>query len=272
MQSNKPLEVQALLGYSQEKTAKLLHLKRGSDQAMRTLGLYLAVSNQIIYRLSEEGLSPASVLFQQEIIELEQTASQAAKVIQPPFIEIEARWEASARFSGALNNILGNNNGRLVLAAGQITVPTVTATRENLIYYGATLIQPGDLVRFPDPIYPIWSMSIDEHYVQDFLLSPQGGGFYLEYHRDQPHYHHAICGSGYYLLARWNASETALQITGFQIPQGHAVYTRKGAIHCDAGLIGRYLVGYTTSEDYSTVLLRSQAEEEIVKIKFESLS
>lgn len=261
--------IQKMSGYSVPTVNKLLTLNRGPNHAnMKTHGLYAIVSNNEIYQFHSDKLSlcfsqPASFR------NLEQEASYPHQISIPPFVEIESTWDSTPSFSGKKNNILGDN-GILLFNHSNIVVPCVKASRELLAFYHATLISPGDFVTFADPIYPIWSMTIQESYVDSFLMTEEGGGFYLEYHQDQPHYHHAINGGGYYLLAKWNSDKTKLLMTGFSIPNGHAVYTMKNAIHCDAGLTGDYLVGYTTSEACSTVLFRLRDDNtQLVNITFQ---
>lgn len=260
--------IQKISGYALPKVNKLLQLNRGPDHAnMLTHGLYAIVRASEVYQVGTDKLS----LCQESstpVRQLEQEVTQPLHIHTPPYTEIDAHWDYTPAFSGSSNNILGDN-GALLLNQLTISIPCITATKETLAYYQATLIKPGEFICFPDPIYPIWSMTIQQTYVADFLMTEQGGGFYLEYHQDQPHYHHAIHGGGYYLLARWNETKTKLQMTGFRIPNGHAVYTNKNAIHCDAALTGDYLVGYTTSENCSTVLFRlSKDKNQMVDIKF----
>jgi hypothetical protein len=256
-----------LTGYSRETLHKLLYLNRGSDDgSMKTLGLYLSVTNHHAYQITSGSVQLVSHTNNQTIINLENTCKTAINTTPPPFLELDAIWDPDPVHSGNKNNILGDN-GRLLLNNPAIEIPCVEATNEFLSYYGGLLIQPGEIVTFPDHIYPIWQMHIRRNYINQFLMTDDGGGFYLEYH-DQPHYHHALNGEGYYLLAKWNHNHTRMQITGFKIPNGHAIYTRKGAIHCDAGLIGDYLVGYTIAKACSTVLLRSLNPEKMVSIHF----
>lgn len=112
-------------------------------------------------------------------------------------------------------------------------------------------------------------MNVGERYVEDFIMSPEGGGFYLEYHTDQPHFHMPIKGGGYYLLARWDDDGIHLHITAFKIPDGCAVYTKQGAIHCDAAMTGDIIMGYNASNHCCTVLLRNAKNtDEKVKLTF----
>lgn len=255
---------EALPGYSEEAINALLDVDRGSPgKNMKTLGLSIGVKNTETYQLTAAGIQLSRELFP---IDLEAKASNPRDVEVPNFLEVKAIWDKSPDLSGAGNNILGEN-GVLFLNEPEIQIPIVKATDPLLAYYGATLINPGDAICFPGSVFPLFYMEIGQDYFRDFVHSENGGGVYLEYHNDQPHFHMPIEGGGYYILARWK-DETHLHITGFEIPDKHAVYTKKGAIHCDAGLTGQLIVGYTIAEDFSTVLLRSGAEKTMTQVTF----
>lgn len=181
---------------------------------------------------------------------------------KPLKLKIEADWDETVREMGE-NNALGGY-GRLSLPLSELAVPTVVATAETLAYYGSTLVKKGDVVQFPGDEFPIFAMTVGDRYIPDYLM--QREGLYLEYHRDQPHYHQPLEGGGYYLLAKWNKAKTKLSMTGFSIPPETAIYTGKGQIHCDAGLWGRIKMGYTEAHDFSTVLWRHGDEK--VGIRF----
>ncbi|MCX6990754.1 MAG: hypothetical protein NTX49_06820 [Chlamydiae bacterium] len=228
----------------------LLNVNRGEPGAnMTTIGLVMAVTNKEAYILkggkldATEGRTTFS-------IDLETKASDLSRIIEsPPYLEIEATWDDKTLSSGSGSNILGDN-GRLILEHSLIEIPAVEATDALLGYYGATLIEEGDLIEFPDNEFPLFFMEVGERYVEDTLMTDAGGGFYLEYHHDKPHFHLPLAGSGHY-----------------RIPDGKAVYTKKGAIHCDAGLKGKLLVGYTLAEDCSTVLLQNKTSKR-VEVRF----
>ncbi len=242
-----------------------LFVDRGSiDGNMTTDELHLVVSKDQTYRIGKNGLElSASALF---AIDLENPISYEKKAQRPPYLEVEANWDKTPCESGSGNNVLGDN-GCLTIPSENIQIPWVEATSETLAYYGAALLKEGDVVRFPDEEYPIFKMTVGPCYIEDFLMTDKGGGFYLEYHHDKPHFHMPIRGGGYYILARWNDEKTKLQITGFKIPDGQAVYTKKGMIHCDAALTGNLIVGYDQADDCSTVLLRT-VDKKKVKIEF----
>lgn len=240
-----------------------LFVNRGSPgENMTTEALQLIARKNQTYCLRKNGLQiSVSGLY---AIDLENQETLPGKIQIPPYLEVAANWDKTPHESGSENNILGDN-GFLILPSEIIDVPVVEADTETLAYYGALLIHDGDLVQFSDAKFPIFKMTVGPRYIEDFLMTDRGGGFYLEYHRDKPHFHMPIQGGGCYILARWkddgkddgNDDGKKLHITGFKIPDGQAVYTKKGAIHCDAALTGTLLVGYDQAEDCSTVLLRT---------------
>lgn len=242
-----------------------LFVNRGSAGAnMTTDSLYLVVKENRVYQLEEDGLTISSPT--PYTIDLETQTIHPEKVQAPPCLDVMADWDRTAHESGLGNNILGDN-GILTIPSEILRIPCVEATNEALAYYGSMLIQKGDVVRFPEEEYPIFRLTVGVHYVEDFIMTEQGGGFYLEFHHDKPHFHMPLQGGGCYILARWNDERTKLHITAFKIPGGCAVYTKKGAIHCDAALTGNLLVGYDQAVDCSTVLLRTPNKEK-TKIEF----
>ena len=86
---------------------------------------------------------------------------------------------------------------------------------------------------------------------------------------------HALFASGYILLGkRLRGSQGAgsaedgsgdksktlqLAVSAFRIPFGHCLYTPPRTWHCDAGLHGRWIVGYTQAPVFETLVLRRPA-------------
>ena len=201
-------------------------------------------------------------------MDLEAEACNPPTIDLPDHLEFVGDWNKEVIASGEGNNILGDNGG-LYIKESHLRIPKVKATTETLAYYGALLIPEKTAIRFPnDAPYPLWKMHIGPNYVKDFIMNEAGGGgYYLEFHHDQPHFHQVLDGGGVYLLAK-QTGENTFHITAFELSNGQAVYTKKGAIHCDAALTGDLVVGYTASEDCSTVLLRTQTENRMVSLEF----
>ncbi|GAA4651144.1 hypothetical protein GCM10023116_34270 [Kistimonas scapharcae] len=236
------------------------------DSNMTALGLHQNVKNTACYSVSPKtGLTEA--ICTEDAINLENYVSaNSDNVDAPHHADITADWINDQTDIGGNENILGDNVILTVDSADTtITIPVVDAEDHALLYYGATLVNAGSQVIFPNDSYPIWKMQLGNYYVDNFLMTDKGKGFYLEYHRDRPHWHQPLSedAGGFYLLAKAagvNASgKTIYHLTGFRIPYGKAVYSRMGAIHADPALTGSvWAVGYSDSEDFSTALVRNR--------------
>ncbi len=243
---------EALPSYSPSLVASMFVDRGEPGQHMKTLDLESVIRGDIAYQFDGHRLVPSALAG----VDLEEAIRDSKEIEKPIRCKVAAVWDKTIISSGAGDNALGGN-GCLQLSRESVDIPCIEATESSLAYYGAKLIRKGEVVRFPTPLFPLWRMSVGEDY---FPAMSKDGKMYLEYHHDQPHYHQSVKGGGCYLLARWNKKGTRLSMTGFRIPDGLAVYTGKGAIHCDAGLTGDLVMGYTASEDFSTVLWRTAAK------------
>lgn len=252
--------------YSETIIRSLVDINRGPKGGnMETLGLVRGVKNGQVYNVAGGTIALSNELF---ALDLEWEATHPSAEAVPDHLEFKAEWDVKTIASGEGNNILGDNGG-LYFEDSTIRIPKVKATRETLAYYGAVLIPENTTVRFPGhEAYPLWKMHVGDNYVRDYIMQENGGGgFYLEYHHDQPHFHMVVNGGGYYLLGK-QIEEGTFHVTAFELCNGQTVYTKKGAIHCDAALTGDLIVGYTASEDCSTVLLRTKTTNEMVDVEF----
>lgn len=244
----------------------LLIFRKGktSESYMRALGWHLKFTKNKSYRVSDKGLVPANNGEPSKKIPKDFMPSEIRK---PRYAVLRGRWNPDTQNQNSIYdkdaNILGENQYFVAnLSDLKVDIPVMEASVETLAYYGAVLVEFGDTVQFPDihAGYPLWVMSLGKDYVQDYLMTPKAGGWYLEWHTDRPHFHMPLSedSGGAYILAK-RVGEDLYHITAFHIPYGKGVYTKAGVIHCDAGLTGhRWLVGYTTSKHYSTVLLRNK--------------
>lgn len=262
-----PFQVQALLPQYDNKTIEgLMNVHRGPEgKRMDTLGLLTVVQSRDVFQVNGKTVKPSSELF---ALDLEQEATHPLRVTQPDHLEFIAEWDPKVFTSGQGNNILGDNGG-FYFNESNLRVPVVKATAETLAYYGAVLIPANTAVRFPNEApFPLWIMEVGNDYVKDYIMTENGGGgFYLEFHHDQPHFHMIVNGGGHYLLAK-KVGENQYHLTAFELSNGQAVFTKKGAIHCDAALTGEIVCGYTASEDCETVLLRTKENNQMVNLNF----
>jgi len=104
---------------------------------------------------------------------------------------------------------------------------------------------------------PVTITNFGPAYARDFLqIDGKGGGAFVEYH-DFPHLHMPIenTARGHFLLGRADGGDYLL--SAFRIPYGQAIYTPPNALHADPFLIGRYLIVYSVTRHYSTVVFRT---------------
>ncbi len=170
---------------------------------------------------------------------------------------ISQKWNNKEKIICNNSNILGDN-GILKLDVNSVDIPVAETTIDNLSFYSTILLKIGDIVQFDiENTLPITTMSIGQNYVKHYLLNEnKGGGAYLEYH-DTPHFHMKLNenSGGHIILGR--IINDICYLSAFKIPYGFAIYIKPNVIHCDGYLVGDYLVVYTKSDNYSTVLIKN---------------
>lgn len=258
-------EISELLPQLREDEIADLFVQRGEGETcLNTLGFHKKVSNKAVYTFDERGVvEAASALF---ATDLESKAKEKEAFASPPaHVELAAEWDNTPSVSGHGKNLFGDN-GCLYVGQDHLSVPVVEATEENLAYYGAVLIKPGETFTFPDDEFWLWFLFAGDKHVPDYLMTERGGGFWLEIHDDQPHINFPVGdGGGSYPLGRWSSSEkTHLHITSFKIPEGHGLYVRKGAMHSGACLSGHFIEGYKTPEQSLTVHMKASRENPVL--------
>jgi len=259
-------KIQQSLPTADRSSAHLLFFERiglSKDSNMTILDLSTVAKSGHVYSLNLQG-------FEEKKKEKSELHIRTLEISQqcdtpPRHAEVDGIWDETVDISGEGNNILGGN-GKFFIDEDKLDIPVMEATQEALAYYGCSLLTLGEWVEFPLPSFPIWTMLIGKDYLKNFIMTSKGGGLYIEYHTDKPHIHMPMNkdASGYYLLVKKVTSAGAkiknkYHLTAFKIPFGKAVYTCKGVIHCDAGLIGEWMVGYDNAHTYSTALIRTDA-------------
>ena len=257
--------------YSEENAREMMVERRGTtkDAYMLTNGLHRVLVRGKKYAITSAGVDEVSS--DKDAIHIQEMYSAAQVRAKRPdkVLDFQAQWLRKGQGGAEANaNILGDN-GRIIIDTVSTTLhlPPIEPTPEHLAYYGAVLLNKGDIVEFPDHAhqYPLWTMSLGASYVADYLMTDKGGGWYLEWHTDKPHLHMPLCedATGTYLLGKEVAPDN-FQVSAFKISPGQAVYTLPGAIHADAGLVGsQWIVGYDMSDDFSTVLVRNADDKKV---------
>ncbi|MDD3518378.1 MAG: hypothetical protein PHQ14_08520 [Chromatiales bacterium] len=168
-----------------------------------------------------------------------------------PHVVVEAEWYAAlAALEAGIEVVHGGSAntfgsmGTLLVPDG-FTIPTVTATRENVRHYGLQLIGDGEVFAASSDRYPIVMMRYDytRDYKKDFLMQKYGGGgVFVETH-DFPHIHVPLSEScGGYIVIGKRVDGRTYHFTAFRIPYGYALYTPSYTIHGDGTLVGEYAI------------------------------
>lgn len=207
------------------------------------------------------------------IIKIELTESEQNMHIlkQPDYITLlEGEWILeAAENQNKERNILGND-GIFITNQKEIKLKKQIATENNLAFYGAKLYKIGDILGFENvtDTFPVTIVDVGKDYAKDYIMDPNlGGGVYLEYHNN-PHFHMPLDDKCEGCLILGKKVNEKYALSAFQIPYGYAVYTPGWIIHNDCFLIGRYLVVYAISNEYSTVILKDN-NDNLVKVDIE---
>ena len=190
--------------------------------------------------------------------------TNSQRVATPRFIEIQAVWKKESDGENVEGNVLGEY-GELEMATEEISIPSAVTDQEHLNYYGCKLYTVGDVFSFEtDKVLPLTIMDVGENYVEDYVMKEVG--IYLEYH-DRPHFHMPVNedSRGHLMLGK-KISKDKYHLSAFTIPYGKAVYMPPYTIHNDCFLIGRYMVVYSMTKDYSTVILKNNNKNVHVKV------
>lgn len=184
----------------------------------------------------------------------------------PPHVRVSGTWTTADDTNAGDANILGGF-GTLALDRSVLEIPEAAATVDALAYYDCHLIKLGDSIEFEtDANLPVTLMNIGSTYVEHYLkLEEKGGGTYIEYH-DRPHFHMPIdeTASGHMILG--HSRDGDFVFSGFKIPFGYAIYTSPYVLHADAYLVGNFLVIYSVTDDFSTVIMRT-ADRRLVDVR-----
>lgn len=180
---------------------------------------------------------------------------------------INGEWLNEKFYDNDKSNILGFN-GKFITDS-HISIPLNIASMSNVEYYGAKLIEIFNIFSFDaKEELPLTEVIIGDNYIKDFIeVEELGGGNYLEFH-DNPHFHAPmnVFSKGHIILAK-KVNDNQYHISAFIIPMYYALYTPGFVIHNDSYLLGDWLVVYSKTDNYSTVLLRDRIDN-ITKFSF----
>ncbi len=182
-------------------------------------------------------------------LDLDKRRVLQAAPVDVPHVVVKAEWyntqQALERDIKVVHGGSANTFGGMgaLLVPDGFTIPTVTATAENVKHYGLRLIENGEHFAADSPVCEIVMMRYDytRDYKRDFLMRKHGGGgVFVETHAF-PHIHIPLseaCG-GYIVIGK-SVSHGNFHFTAFRIPYGFALYTPANTIHGDGTLVGEY--------------------------------
>lgn len=230
---------------------------------MQTVGMHRLTHNHKAYRIHQQrGLIEQPC--DDTTLDLETYARHHQHDTPPIHNEFAASWGERSVDQDSHANVFGDSvclevNSHL----HELAIPIIEATADAVLYYGAVLVKHDQVVRFPNLDCPVWEMAYGENYLHGYLMTENGKGAYLEWHADRPHWHQPMDSNagGHYVLGKKIITQDGVEayhVTGFTIPFGCALYSKMGAIHCDASLTGRYWVGYADTQSFSTGLIRTR--------------
>lgn len=190
------------------------------------------------------------------------------EITKPKYVDLKTKWLDDKSIETKDANILGKF-GKIIVP-NEISIPVNLASYENVRYYGASLYSLFDIVKFQaKEKLSLTEMIIGSDYVNNYIMNKDyGGGQYLEYH-DNPHFHSPMSPDckGCLILGKMNNELTKIRLSAFIIPYYKAIYTPGYVIHNDANLVGKWLVVYSKTDNYSTVLMRD-VNDNCSKINF----
>jgi hypothetical protein len=217
---------------------------------MRTEGIIGHVAPDISYRIDSEQLTPVA---DTAISPPPSPGNQTP----PPHVRLAGVWNATENVDSANANIFGGL-GTLTIARSAFHIPAAPSTDSALAFYRARLLRHGDIVAFEaSHNMPVTVTDYGSEYANGFLhVDGLGSGSFIEYHAP-PHLHMPLdpSASGHMVLGRSEGDDYLL--SAFRIPYGTALYTSANVLHADPYLVGRYLVIYSPTDEYSTVVFRS---------------
>jgi hypothetical protein len=202
------------------------------------------------YRIGLTNLVPTDV-------EVSESFKQRGQGQAPANVRFRGSWITTDDGNATDSNILGGS-GTLQINQTELCIPEIVATAKNLSFYGAKLVQVGDIIEFEtNALLPVTLMRVGSAYVEHYLkVENKGGGAYIEYH-DRPHLHVPTdkSATGCMIIGRSLGDEYIL--SAFKIPFGYGIYTPPNLLHADAFLVGNFLVVYSVTDHFSTVIFRS---------------
>jgi hypothetical protein len=197
-----------------------------------------------------------------------QTCVESNGSDRPDMATVKAAWFKPGDAQQNNINIQAGGNANVFYGTGAILVPdsfripVVTATKENVAYYGLTLVENGQAVELLSNEFSmvLAKYHYAKNYQNDFLTDVTGGGGYFVETHNFPHIHAPLssdCG-GYMTIGK-RLSADKFNFTAFRIPYGYALHTPANTIHGDGTIVGEHAITVAiTSAEADTVLFYNE--------------
>ena len=187
---------------------------------------------------------------------------------RPDLVAVKAAWCTPEDSRKAHVNVQAGGNANVFYGLGAILVPdgfripVVTASKENVMYYGLTLIENDQAFELLSDEFAmvLAKYRYGKNYREDFLTEAAGGGGYFVETHNFPHVHAPLspdCGGYITIGKRLSADE--FNFTAFSIPYGYALNTPANTIHGDGTIVGEHAITVAiTSAEADTVLFYNE--------------
>jgi hypothetical protein len=186
----------------------------------------------------------------------------------PNLSTVKATWYSPKNIRKGGLEIKAGGNANVFFGLGMILVPDnfqipiVKASKENVRYYGLTLVENQHVFELQSDEFDLIlaKYCYAKNYRQDFLTEIEGGGGYFVETHNFPHVHAPLspdCGGCIIIGKKHSVDE--FNFTAFSIPYGYALYTPANTIHGDGTIIGDYAISVATATaEADTVLFYNE--------------
>ena len=187
---------------------------------------------------------------------------------KPDMVTAKAAWCKPEDARKACVNVQACSNANAFRGLGAILmpdgfrIPVVTASKENVMYYGLTLVGNDEAFELLSDEFAmvLGKYRYGKNYREDFLTEVAGGGGHFVETHNFPHIHVPLspdCG-GYIIIGK-RLSADEFNFTAFSIPYGYALHTPANTIHGDGTIVGEHAITVAiTSADADTVLFYNE--------------
>ena len=229
-----------------EKLKNRLMVRKGNG-LYEVTDIYNFLDKRKLYSLTKDGFL-SKIAWESDEVE-------KAKIQELNNIQKERKNKQKPEFLKIKYSALINDANQIVLqpSANYLNIPLYQADELPDFIETARFYQPGDVLTFDfESNSPLCFSNtiIKEEYLEEFVLKRKEG-FCLESH-DFPHIiiSQKADNSGFIIIGKQDCQKQEIQLAGFNIPLGSAIYLPENIIHSDAYLVGEYRIAFTAANHY----------------------